>query len=96
MSPDNSQLEPTVVRHPWRATLRTVLVAAVGLLPVIPDIARATDIEAVPVVAAVLVAVATIQRVLAVPSVEHWLRQNVLRFLSAEPRTTYNGKHRKG
>ncbi|MGV0868456.1 hypothetical protein [Corynebacterium kalidii] len=95
MPPDNSPPAPTVVRHPWRATLRTVLVAAAGLLPLIPDIARAAHIEAVPAVAAVLVIVAAIQRVLAVPGVEAWLRRHVLRWLAAEPDPTTTGRHRK-
>lgn len=92
---DNSQPEPTVVRHPWRATLRTVLVAAAGLLPLIPDMAQAAHIDTLPAVAAALVVVAAIQRVLAVPGVEHWLKRHVLRWLAAEPDPETTGRHRK-
>lgn len=86
------QAEPTVVRHPWRATLRTTILAAIGLLPILPEIARAAHIETVPTVAAVLVATAAVQRVLALSSVETWLKLWVPN-LAAEPRTP--PKHRK-
>lgn len=94
MPPDNSQTEATVVRHPWRATLRTVLVAAAGLMPLIPDIARAAHVETVPAVVCVLALVAAIQRILAVPGVERWL-ERTFTFLSAEPAQDTTGKHRK-
>lgn len=87
--------EPTVVRHPWRATIRTTLVALVALLPLLPDIAEAAHIDTVPVVVGALGIAATVQRVLALPSVEHWLR-TWTRFTSAEPPpTTPPGRHRK-
>lgn len=66
---------PTVTRYPWRATLRTVIVAAVGLLPVLPDIARAANIDTVPVVVSVLAVTAAIQRIISTPSVEAWLQR---------------------
>lgn len=65
---------PAVVAHPWRATLRTVIVAGLGLLPLLPEIARAADIDTVPAVAATLTIIAAVQRVISTPEVERWLR----------------------
>lgn len=85
---------PTVVRHPWRATVRTTLVALVALLPLLPDIAAAAHIDTLPATVAVLAVAAAIQRVLAIPGVETWLR-TWTRGLSAEPPTEDTAKHRK-
>lgn len=63
----------------------------VSLLPLLPEIARAAGIETIPAVAATLTITAAIQRVIAIPSVDSWLRLHT-RWLSAEP---YEGKHRK-
>lgn len=82
--------ESSQVTYPWRATLRTVMVAAMGLLPILPDIARAADIDTIPAVAATLAITAALQRVLSLPGVDQWLKTNTT-WLSAEP---YEGKHR--
>ena len=87
-----TSIEPTQVNHPWRATARTAAVATIGLLPLLPDIAHAADIETVPAVASTLLVVAALQRVLALPQVEAWLKKN-FSWLSAEPK--YQGQHRK-
>lgn len=50
-----------------------MIVAAIGLLPVLPDIARAAQIETVPIVATILIVAGALQRVLSEPSVERWL-----------------------
>lgn len=78
-----------------------MLVAAVGLLPILPDIARAADIETVPIVVTFLAVTAAIQRVIAIPAFDRWLKDN-FRSLSAAPRDSpesdqldYIGKHRK-
>ena len=62
-------------QRPWRAVLRTSVAALLGLLPVLPIIADALDIETVPVVASTLAVTAAVTRVLAVPQVEMWLRE---------------------
>lgn len=85
------QATPTVVQHPWRATARTTILAGIGLLPILPDIAQAAHIDTVPAVAAVLVVTAAVQRVLALSSVEKWMKLWAPH-LSAEPRTP--PKHR--
>ena len=97
---------PTVTRYPWRATVRTVIVAAVGLLPVLPDIARAANIDTVPVVASVLAVTAAIQRIISTPSVEAWLQKTFPDVASVPPtdpqavqlaknRDQTPGRHRK-
>lgn len=77
------------------------MVAALAILPVLPEIARAADIETIPIVVSILSVSAAIQRVIAVPAVDRWLKNN-LRSLSAAPRDSaesaaldYVGKHRK-
>ncbi len=75
----------TQVRHPWRATVRTVLAAALGILPLLPIIAGTAGIAAIPWVAGVLAIAGAVTRVLAVPGVEAWLRK-YFSWLSAEPK----------
>lgn len=65
----------TQSRRPWHAVLRTSVAALLGLLPVLPIIADALDVETVPVVASTLAVTAAVTRVLAVPQVEVWLRR---------------------
>lgn len=77
---------PTQTRHPWRATVRTVVAMAIGLLPVLPEIADVLGVAAVPAVAAVLAAAAGVTRVLAMPRVDALLRKH-LSWLAAEPRS---------
>lgn len=59
--------------HPWRATARTTVAAAVALLPALPAITQAMGTESVPVVAAILTATAAITRILADPHIDTWL-----------------------
>lgn len=71
---------PTVtVAHPWRKTLRTVLQAALALAVVLPVVAETVglDSKVYPWVAAVLAAAAAFTRVMALPSVEAFLRRFV-------------------
>lgn len=63
----------TQVREPRRATIRTVVVAVLALIPILPEIARAAGVENIPWVAAFLGVVAAVQRVLVLESVEKWL-----------------------
>lgn len=64
---------PSQIRRPWRATLRTVLVATLGVMPLLPEISRAAGIATVPAVVSTLAVVAAVQRVLTLPSVDKWL-----------------------
>lgn len=75
----------TQVRHPWRATFRTVVAAAVGLLPLLPLVATAASATTIPWVIAMLGIAGAVTRVLAVPGVESWLRK-YFSWLSAEPK----------
>lgn len=91
-SPTQTPPPPTSTR-PWAATLRAVVVATAGLLPLLPQIAAAAHVETVPVVVAVLGAAAAIQRVIAIPAVRTW----VLRYAPWNWTTpeTYTGRHRR-
>lgn len=91
MTTDSPDLFPTQVRHPWRTTLRTVLVAILALLPVLPALADAADVDHLPVVASILTVTAAITRVMALPAVSRWL-DTFIPWLAAEP---YTGQHRK-
>lgn len=72
-----TESEPTQVRHPARATIRTVFAAVLGLLPILPTVAHELGIAAVPWVAAVLAVTASITRLMATPAVERWLSDNI-------------------
>lgn len=85
MNMNDHATAPTTTRFPWRATLRTVVVAGLGLLPLLPEIARAADINTIPAVVSVLAVTAAIQRVISVPGVERWLRKTFHGVLSAAP-----------
>lgn len=64
---------PTQIRYPWRSVLRSVAVATVALLPVLPEIAKVAGVEAVPLVASTLGIVAVLQRIITIPEVDRWL-----------------------
>ena len=64
---------PTQVRHPWRASVRTGLAAAIGLASLLPLIVAGLHYEAVPGVAQVLGVAIAINRLMAVPGVNEWL-----------------------
>ena len=74
-------------RHPWRATSRTVIAAAIALLPALPEIAHETGIDTVPFVASIIAITAMITRVLAIPAVDAWL-DNYMPAIAAEKRET--------
>lgn len=63
--------------RPWQAVARSTVAAAVGLLPVIPIIVDAFDLEAVPIAVTAMTVGAAVTRILATPEVETWLRANV-------------------
>lgn len=64
---------PTQVHYPWRSVLRSVAVATVALLPVLPEIAKVAGVETVPLVASTLGIVAVLQRIITIPEVDRWL-----------------------
>ena len=64
---------PTQIRYPWRSVLRSVAVATIALLPVLPEIARVAGVETVPLVASTLGIVAVLQRIITIPEVDKWL-----------------------
>jgi hypothetical protein len=63
--------QPTQVRHPWRATLRTVVAA----LPLVPVVVHELGLESVPWVVSAVVVIGGVTRVLAMPAVDGWLRR---------------------
>ncbi|EGT5591766.1 hypothetical protein ACL1HR_08420 [Corynebacterium striatum] len=77
-------MEVTQVKYPIRAVVRTVLAAAVGLLPVLPAIADGLGVSAVPWVAATLAVSGAITKILAHPSTEQFLQHHAP-WLSATP-----------
>lgn len=80
----NAPVQPTQARHPWRATVRTIVAAVVGLALLGPLVAAELGVQSVPWAAGVLAVIGAVTRVLAIPGVEAWMRQYVP-WLSAEP-----------
>lgn len=72
MSPINPVA--TQSRHPWRAMTRTAVAGILGGVSLIPTVAVAAGVDAVPAVAQAVVVAAAITRVLAMPAVDRWLR----------------------
>ena len=64
---------PTQIRYPWRSVIRSVAVATIALLPVLPEIAKVAGVETVPLVASTLGIVAALQRIITIPEVDKWL-----------------------
>ena len=64
---------PTQIRYPWRSVLRSVAVATIALLPVLPEIAKVAGVETVPLMASTLGIVAVLQRIITIPEVDRWL-----------------------
>jgi hypothetical protein len=79
--------QATQSRHPWRATVRTVVAIAVAFLPLLPEIADQLGVATVPIVASVLTIAGGVTRVLANPRVNEILRQRkATAWLAAEPK----------
>ena len=77
---------PTQVRRPWRATVRTIFAAVVGLAAMAPLLVDASGLdETAPAVAGVLAVTGAITRIMAIPQVETFLR-TFLPFLAATPK----------
>lgn len=81
---------PTQSIRPWRAVLRTLIVAILALIPVFQSAAVELGIDEMPWIAGTLVFMAALQRALAVPAVELFL-QRYAPWLAAG---AYIGKHR--
>ncbi|MDK4252608.1 hypothetical protein NLL32_00715 [Corynebacterium propinquum] len=84
--------ESSQVQYPNRASIRTFAAAVIGLLPLLPIIADAYGLTAIPWVAAVLVVTTGTTRLLATPAIAGWIETH-LPWLSAEPPQA--PKHRK-
>lgn len=81
---------PTQVRRPWRATVRTLVAAAVAIASIAPWIYQGATLhdpsEATGLVGQVLAVCAAVTRVLALPQVETFLRKfKLTSWLSAAP-----------
>lgn len=96
MTPEPTRDAPSQVRRPWRTTVRTVIAAGVGLMPLLPDIARELDVATIPVVASTLTIVAALTRIFAIPEVDAWM-DRYFPWLSADPheQDQYIGQHRQ-
>ena len=64
---------PTQIRYPWRSVIRSVAIATIALLPVLPEIAKVAGVETVPLVASTLGIAAVLQRIITIPEVDKWL-----------------------
>ncbi|WP_207921298.1 hypothetical protein [Micromonospora sp. KC721] len=76
--------ETTQTRHPWRATVRTTFAAVVALLSLLPVVAVTAGIDTVPAVAQIIGVAAAVTRILALPSVDNFLKQ-FLPWLASAP-----------
>lgn len=77
--------EPTQVKHPTRATFRSIVQGLIALAAVLPLIFATAGVPPVGI-AAILIGVAgAITRVMAIPAVETFL-ENYLPFLAAKPK----------
>lgn len=72
-----SERPPTQIRYPWRSVVRSVAVATIALLPVLPEIAKSAGVETVPLVASTLGIVAVLQRIITIPEVDKWLTTTI-------------------
>ncbi len=78
-------VQPTQARHPWRATARTVIAAALPLIPLLPELVDVLGLRAYAWAGGIVAAAGIITRLLAVPGVNGWLSRWVPA-LAAAPR----------
>ena len=77
--------EPTQVRRPWQAVLRTIVAEILALAPLAPALVDAIGLPRTTGVGLVILTVSgAITRVLAVPGVDQWLTTR-LPWLAADP-----------
>lgn len=80
-----TQPVPTQTRHPGRATFRTIVAVALGLIPLLPAIIDELGLSSVGWIAGALAIAATVTRVLAMPSVNKLVTE-YLPWLAPAPR----------
>ena len=80
-----TQPAPTQTRHPWRATIRTAVAAAIGLLSLAPLILAGAHLEGTVLGGQALAVSAAVTRVLAIPAVNAWVTE-YLPWLAPTPR----------
>lgn len=81
---------PTQVKHPWRATARTVFAAAVAGAPVLSAVLAEVpvdDTKAAGWYVAAVAGIGAVTRILTLPAVDGWLKR-FLPFLAAQPPTS--------
>lgn len=83
--------QPTQTVYPGRATLRTLVAAAIAFIPVGTALITAADLDSVPLIAGFLGLGAAITRVMAMPATEAFL-QRYVPWLAA---SQYQPKHSK-
>lgn len=88
--------ETTQTRRPWRATLRTIFQAALGLASMWALIVETIGLNPEwQWVASSLVVTAALTRLMAVPAVEEWLTRYIwTRWLAADPEAPPTAGHR--
>lgn len=64
---------PTQVRHPWRATVRTILAAVVGLATLLPYVLTDTNVGTGVAVTQALAIAGVVTRIMAAPGMNEWL-----------------------
>jgi len=69
--------QPTQVRHPWRATLRTLVAFVVALLSLLPTIAAVGHVDTVAWVVQLLAVAGAVTRILAIPGVNALIQRYV-------------------
>lgn len=74
----------TQVKHPWRATARTVFAALVGAVSILPEVLSTAHVDHTALGAQAIAVAGGVTRVLAVPAVENFLAR-YLPLLSAAP-----------
>lgn len=74
----------TQTKYPWRATVRTTVAGVVALVSLLPTIALVAHVDDVVWVGQVLAVAAAVTRVLAIPSVDYWLKR-YLPWLASAP-----------
>ena len=79
----NRQLT-TQEAHPWKATFRTVFQMVIGFIIMLPQLVTAAGLdEATPWVATAIAISGAVTRVMALPSVEAWMKR-FIPWLSAQ------------
>lgn len=77
---------PTQTRHPWRATLRTLIAAGLGLASLAPYVLAGAHLDGTALGVQLLAVTGAITRVLAIPGVNAWLTLYVPWLAASPPR----------